>query len=137
MKFKILIASIALGVFACSAQAELGDASKVPAGSKKRVSFKTDVKPILAKSCTGCHEGDRPKSKYLMTTVAKIIKGGSSDEAAIIPGNAKKSPMVHYVLDLVEDLEMPPTGKREKYPQLTAAQIADLIAWIDQGAKDN
>ena len=137
MKFKILIASIAFGFVAGSAFAELGDVRKVPAASKKRVSFKKDLKPAMDASCLKCHSGDRPKSKYVMDTVANIIKGGSSDEAAIIPGNAKKSPIVHYCLDLVEDLEMPPTSKREKYPKLTAAQIADLIAWIDQGAKDN
>ena len=137
MKFKLLIATIAFGFVAGSAFAELGDASKVPAASKKRVSFKKNIKPVFDKSCVKCHSGDRPKSKYVMDSVANIIKGGSSDEAAIIPGNAKKSPMVHYCLDLVEDLEMPPTGKREKYPKLTAAQLADLVAWIDQGAKDN
>lgn len=137
MKFKFLIASITLGFVAGSAFAELGDASKVPAASDKRVSFKADIKPVMEASCVQCHSGDRPKSKYVMDTVSNIIKGGSSDEAAIIPGNAKKSPIVHYCLDLVEDLEMPPTSKRDKYPKLTAAQIADLIAWIDQGAKDN
>ncbi len=137
MKLKVLITAIALGFAAGSVFAELGDAGKVPAGSSKRVSYSKDIKPVFEKSCNKCHTGDRPKAKYLMDTVANIIKGGSSDEAAIIPGNAKKSPLVHYCLDLVEDMEMPPSSKREKYPQLTKAQIADLVAWIDQGAKDN
>ncbi len=137
MKLKVLIATIAFGFAAGTAVAELGDESKVPAGSKKRVSYQKDIKPVFEKSCLKCHSGNRPKAKYMMDTVANIIKGGSSDEAAIIPGNAKKSPIVHYCLDLVEDLEMPPTSKREKYPQMTKAQIADMIAWIDQGAKDN
>ena len=43
--------------------------------------------------------------------------------------------MVAFVSELVEDMEMPPTDKRDKYPALTKEQIGLLRAWIDQGAK--
>ena len=36
--------------------------------------------------------------------------------------------------DQVEDMEMPPPGKRDKYPALTDAQVATLKTWIDEGA---
>jgi hypothetical protein len=39
------------------------------------------------------------------------------------------------VADLIDDMEMPPKDKREKYPALTKDQIGLLRAWIDQGAK--
>jgi len=39
------------------------------------------------------------------------------------------------VRDQVEDLEMPPLGKRVKYPALTKDEIAKLSGWIAQGAK--
>src|SRR5262249_26162813 len=42
-----------------------------------------------------------------------------------------KSPLVHYVARLVEDMEMPPPGKGEP---LTPEQVGLLRAWIDQGA---
>ena len=64
-----------------------------------------------------------------------MIKGGDSEEAAIIPGKSDKSPLIHYVADLVVDMEMPPTDTREKYPPWTKEQIALVRAWIDQGAK--
>jgi len=112
------------------------DASKLPpAASKTGLTFEKDIKPILEKSCVKCHSGEKPKSKYRMDTLANVIKGGESGDAAILPGNSAKSPMAAYVSDLVEDMEMPPTEKRDKYPQLTKEQIGLIRAWIDQGAK--
>jgi len=49
----------------------------------------------------------------------------------VIPGQSAKSPLIHYVTRLVEDMEMPPAGKGEP---LTPEQIGLLRAWIDQGA---
>ena len=112
------------------------DASKLPpASDKKGLTYEKDIKPLLEKSCVKCHSGEKPKSKYRMDGLASVIKGGESGDAAIIPGNSAKSPMVAYVSELVEDMEMPPTDKREKYPALTKEQIGLLRAWIDQGAK--
>lgn len=131
----ILTVLIGLGISG-SAFADLGDASKLPAPSSARATYTKDIAPIFEKSCTSCHSGDRPKSKYDMSTLAGVIKGGSSDEAAVVAGNSAKSPLVHYVSDLVEDMEMPPTSKRDKYPALTKDQVALIRAWIDQGAKE-
>ena len=112
------------------------DASKLPpASDKKGLTFEKDIKPLLEKSCVKCHSGEKPKSKYRMDSLASVIKGGESGDAAIIPGNSAKSPMVAYVSELVEDMEMPPTDKRDKYPALTKEQIGLIRAWIDQGAK--
>ena len=118
------------------ASAELGDASKLPPPSDKTgLTFEKDIKPMMEESCLKCHGGRRPKSKYEVETREAFIKGGSSDEAAVIVGKSAQSPVVHYVADLVEELEMPPLDKRDKYPALTKQQIGILRAWIDQGAK--
>jgi hypothetical protein len=82
-----------------------------------------------------CHGPEKPKSKYRLDSLASMIKGGESGNAAIVPGKSDKSPLVHFVSGLVEEMEMPPTDKREKYPALTKEQIGILRAWIDQGAK--
>ena len=57
------------------------------------------------------------------------------EQAAIIPGKSDKSPLVWNIADLIEESEMPPLDKREKYPALTKDQIGLVRAWIDQGAK--
>jgi hypothetical protein len=106
-----------------------------PPAAKKDLTYERDIKPLLEKSCINCHGPEKPKSKYRVDSRDAIIKGGDSEEAAIIPGNSAKSPIVHYSADLVVDMEMPPTDKREKYPPLTKEQIGILRAWIDQGAK--
>jgi hypothetical protein len=49
--------------------------------------------------------------------------------------DSAKSPLMHYITNLVEELEMPPVDKREKYPQFKKEQISLVRAWIDQGAK--
>ena len=35
----------------------------------------------------------------------------------------------------MEEMEMPPLGRRDRHPKLTKDQIAMVRAWIDQGAK--
>jgi hypothetical protein len=112
------------------------DTSKLPPAAKKTdLTFAKDISPIVEKSCLKCHSGKRPKAKYSMESLESIIKGGSSDEAAIVAGKSDKSPFVWYIGDLVEEMEMPPLDKRDKYPQLTKDEIALIRAWVDQGAK--
>ena len=112
------------------------DISKLPPAAKKEgLTFDKDIKPLIENSCLKCHGAEKPKSKYRVDSREAFIKGGESDEAAVIPGKSEKSPVVHYVADLVVDYEMPPTDKRDKYPKMTAEQIGILRAWIDQGAK--
>jgi len=138
MKSSILITAVvaATALVAPRLTAELGDASKLPpAASKAGLTFDKDIKPLLENSCLKCHGETKPKSKYRVDSREAFIKGGSSDEAAVIPGESAKSPLLHYAADLVEELEMPPLDKREKYPALTTQQIGILRAWIDQGAK--
>ena len=106
-----------------------------PASDKKGLTWDKDIKPIVEKSCLKCHSGDKPKSKYRQDTLANFLKGGESGDKPIIPGDSAHSLTVHYVSDLVTDMEMPPTDKRDKYPALTKEQIGILRAWIDQGAK--
>jgi hypothetical protein len=130
----INLASLALA--ATLAHAGDPDISKLPpAAAKTGVTYDKDIKPLLESSCVKCHSGDRPKSKYSMESLDALIKGGSSKEAAVVAGKSDKSPMVWYVADLVEELEMPPLDKRDKYPALTKDQVALIRAWIDQGAK--
>ncbi len=127
---KLFITTLSVVALAFAAQADLGDASKLPPAAKQAVTFDKDIKPLLEKSCVKCHSGEKPKGKYSMETKENILKG-----EAVVKGNSAKSPLVHMVSDLVVDEEMPPTDKRDKFPALTKDQIGLIRAWIDQGAK--
>jgi hypothetical protein len=92
--------------------------------------FTRDILPIFEKSCLGCHKGDKPKGDFSLESVAGLLKGGQSGEAAIQPGKPNASPLLRFVQDEVEDLEMPPLSKRAKYPPLSKEDIEKLDHWI-------
>lgn len=141
MLSKSLVVGLVIGmllsvVTAPAAEKKKVDLSKLPPpADKPGLTYDKDIKPLLEGSCLKCHGAEKPKSKYRVDSLAAMIKGGESGDAAIIPGKSAESPLIHYVSDLVEDMEMPPTDKRDKYPAMKKEQIALLRAWIDQGAK--
>jgi mono/diheme cytochrome c family protein len=135
MKTLLTISMSAAFATAAFADLELGDAKKLPPAAKTAgVTYDKDIKPIFEKSCVKCHGGEKPKSKFNMETLAGILKGGS-EGVSVVAGDSAKSALVHQAADLVADMEMPPTDKRDKYPALTKDQIGLVRAWIDQGAK--
>jgi len=107
------------------------DVSKLPPPAPTRVDFDRDIKPIFQATCFRCHGPERPKSSFRLDNRQDALKGGDNG-VAIVPGDSAKSPLIHFVAGLDEDLPMPPKGKGEP---LTPAQIGLLRAWIDQGAK--
>lgn len=115
------------------------DKTKIPPAltTDKKVDFAKEIKPIFEKSCINCHSGRRPKSKYSMETLEKALKGGSSNEKAIIAKKSDKSPLIYFIADATddEDLWMPTVDKRDKYKKLTKKQISLVRTWIDQGAE--
>ncbi len=136
MKKLLSFAVIGLFAIANSSSAEEPDLSKLPDPIERTIDFARDVKPILEKSCFGCHGAKpRAKSKYFMNKRQTTIDGGSSKEAAIVVGNSAKSPFIHFSADLIKEMEMPPIDNRKKYPKIKKTQISLLRAWIDQGAK--
>src|SRR6185503_15512877 len=102
--------------------------------AERAVSFATDVKPLLERSCAQCHSGEKPKGRFSVESREAIIKGGESKEAAIVPSQSGSSPLVHFIANLVPEMEMPPVQKRKTFPALTDAEIGLLRGWIDQGA---
>ena len=121
-----------LGLLGWGSAAALGatkiDESKLPPAATNQIDFVRDIKPILDQSCLKCHGPERPKSNFRIDARAEALKGGENG-VDIIPGQSGKSPLIHYVARLVEDMEMPPAGKGEP---LTPEQVGLLRAWIDQ-----
>jgi hypothetical protein len=70
----------------------------------------------------------------MVATRDTLLKGGRSGEPAITPGAADESLLLKYVSGKIEDLEMPPLDRREKYPALSSAEIDLFRAWINAGA---
>ncbi len=125
------ILCLTLGVLASPhALAAEPDESKLPPPAATEVLFDRDIKPIFEVSCFRCHGPEKPKSKFSLVQRDAALKGGENG-VDILPGRSAASPLIHYVAGLVEEMEMPPSGKGEP---LTREQIGLLRAWIDQGA---
>jgi|SRR6266478_5390403 len=112
------------------------DVSKIPpAADKTGLTYATDIKPILDKSCIKCHGPEKQKGKLRLDTLEAVLKGGE-DGKVIEPGKSAQSILVHNVAHVGdEDLYMPPPDNKDKIPPLTKEQIGLIRAWIDQGAK--
>lgn len=105
------------------------DESKLPPATTNKIDFLRDIKPIFDAQCLKCHGPEKPKSGFRLDNREGVLKGGENG-VDVIPGQSAKSPLIHYVTRLVEDMEMPPKGKGDP---LTAEQIGRLRGWIDQG----
>jgi hypothetical protein len=103
--------------------------------SVQKVDFARQIKPLLERSCVGCHSGEKPRGLFRIDGRGALLKGGASGAAAIVPGHSAKSPLIDYVSGKVPESEMPPGAVRERFPGLGPDEVALLRAWIDQGAE--
>jgi len=113
------------------------DLSKLPpAAAKSSVTYATDIKPILDKSCVRCHGAERPKAKLRLDSLAGVMKG-SEGGPILKAGKSTESPMVISVARISSDPDqhMPPLNNKAGIPPLTKDQVGLIRAWVDQGAK--
>ncbi len=135
----IVCAAAALSLSVLSGQAaekKAVDLSKIPTASYKTgVTYATDIKPILDRSCTKCHDGEKPKGKLHLDSLAGVLKGGE-DGKVVVPGDGAGSMLVQNVAHAGDpDDYMPPPRNKAGIGPLTKEQIGLIRAWIDQGAK--
>ncbi|NOY01067.1 MAG: DUF1553 domain-containing protein [Verrucomicrobia bacterium] len=93
------------------------------------VDFVRDIQPIFQKHCYECHGEKKQKSELRLDIKELALKGGDTHQPDIIPGKANKSPLIRLVTSDDKSERMPSEGK-----PLSAAEIATLTTWIDQGA---
>ncbi|QEH35472.1 Ankyrin repeat protein [Aquisphaera giovannonii] len=107
---------------------------RTPRG-EPRVDFARQVRPMLERSCVGCHGAEAPHGLFRVDGREAILKGGASGEPAIVPGRSAESPLLDHVAGKVPGEEMPPRARRGRFPALRAEEVSLLRAWIDQGAE--
>lgn len=94
-----------------------------PPPTSDSVCFKNDVLPLYQTYCasTGCHDGTSSgeDNNLVLTNYTNIMKG-------IVANNAGQSK--YYTI--ITDGSMPPGNS----PKLSAAQLATIAKWINQGA---
>ena len=100
-----------------------------------KTSFLRDIQPILERSCGACHgtRAKKNKGSFSILTPSSIQSGGQSKETLVTMGNGQKSVLIQMITDRIEDLEMPPLSKRQKFPALSTQEVWILTTWIDEG----
>jgi hypothetical protein len=134
-----ICAAAALSLSALSglaAEKKTVDLSKIPpASSKTGVTYANDIKPILEKSCVKCHDGNKPKARLRLDSLAGVLKGGE-DGKVVLTGDSAGSMLVHNIAHAGDpDDYMPPPRNKAGIGPLSKEQIGLIRAWIDQGAK--
>ena len=90
--------------------------------------FTRDVKPILRTKCYGCHGSEQQMGTFRLDQKERAMVAGRG-APAIVPGNSAESLLYRRISGGLMGPQMPLTGP------LSAAEIATLKAWIDEGAK--
>src|SRR3954462_11738334 len=80
-----------------------------------------DVRPILANNCFRCHGADEQSRKAGLRLDMRdsAIRGGDSDEPAIVPGKPDASQLLHRITSRDESERMPPPDAKTR---LSSAQ---------------
>jgi WD40 repeat protein/mono/diheme cytochrome c family protein len=125
----LLLAGGLLAAFGPVVAAEPDDKSKEPAA----VSYYKDVRRLFQQHCQGCHQPAKPQGGYVMTSHADLLKKGDHEQPGIISGHPEQS--------MVVDQIVPKKGKKPAMPKgkdpLPAADVALIVKWIKEGAKDD
>lgn len=92
--------------------------------------FTLRVLPVLKEKCFGCHGGDPDalRGELDLTKLAGILKGGESEEPAIVAGHPEDS--ILYQAVMWDGYEMPP----KENDRLTDQQTQAIRDWILCGA---
>jgi hypothetical protein len=142
----ISAAATSLAVLALTQALPVGPASGKPAAAPQvppvpvpkpgqKVDFVRQIKPLLERSCVGCHGGEKPRGHFRVERRAAFLRGGDSGVAAVVPGHSEQSPLVDSVSCQVPESEMPPRAVQKRFPALSPDEVTLLRAWIDRGAE--
>jgi WD40 repeat protein len=94
------------------------------------VSYFKDIRPILQRSCQGCHQPATKSGDLILTTYEGFMAGGAKGKV-IVPGDADRSPVMGYLKGDIKP--QMPFGSTP----LPDAQLDLFRRWIKEGARDD
>jgi hypothetical protein len=101
-----------------------------PVAGDSKISFARQVAPMLAKHCIACHGPKKPEGDFQLHTFARLMKAGTSELAAIVPGKPEESYLVELITSEDADVRMPKEAE-----SLASTDIELVRRWISEGAK--
>ena len=112
---------IIFGIAACDSEAPF-----------RKVTYVTDVEPIVQQHCLECHVAGKEgteKSGYLMDSYEAVMKG-TKFGPVIVPDSSESSSLYLLVAGKADPSIQMPHGKAS----LSDEQITTIRLWIDKGA---
>lgn len=110
--------------------------AQTPAAPDRKAMYEKEIRPLMERSCVGCHGGKdaqgkvRARGGFKADTLAALEKGGKEQGSGITWGKPIESSV--YLLSKAnreDDLAMPP--RKSKAQPLTAAELETLRRWIE------
>lgn len=110
--------------------------AQAPAAPDRKAMYEKEIRPLMERSCVGCHGGKdaqgkvRARGGFKADTLAALEKGGKEQGSGITWGKPMESSV--YLLSKAnreDDLAMPP--RKSKAQPLTAAELEALRRWIE------
>lgn len=93
------------------------------------VSYYRQVRPLLQRHCSGCHQPAKAGGKLVVTSFEALKKGGDNGEG-VVPGKPDESTLVEFI-----------SGDKPQMPlkadPLKKAQVELITRWIKEGAVDD
>ena len=107
----------------------LGELVPIQGQTPEQVSYYKQIRPILQRSCQGCHQPAEPNGGLVVTSYEAFQEGGMGG-SSFIPGNPEESMIMEYISG--EDPIMPQEGD-----PLTAEEVELFSRWIAEAAIDD
>src|SRR3954466_10423731 len=108
VKFVSSLTVVCLASLVLQATCGAAPAAEKKSGAPEKVSYYKQIRPIFQANCQGCHQPAKARGDYVMTTYAKLLAGGESDQPAVVPQHPDQSNLVTLIT---------PTGGKAKMPQ--------------------
>ena len=108
--------------------AQLTPQAQVP--RPQAIEFSRDIRPILDKNCTSCHQPASKQSDLDLTTYAGFQAGGKRGPA-FVAGSPEQSLVIQFITAALKPSM--PFGQ----PPLAATDVSTIRDWINSGAKDD
>jgi mono/diheme cytochrome c family protein len=129
LRMRLPLSIVASGAWLTGAVALVSTAAakQAPPPPAGKISYEQQIRPLLKARCAACHGNGSRLGGFQIDTRESLITGGQN-HPAVIPGKGAESYLIKLVSGVVPGKVMPARG-----PRLTAAEVALLTRWIDEG----
>ncbi len=102
------------------------------AAAEPKIDFNRDIRPLISSNCVACHGPDEAERKAgLRLDTQEGSRADLGGYAAVVPGDLEASELIYRITTDDPNDAMPPEGKGRRF---TAAEVATIRRWIEQGA---